>query len=231
MSINDDTVLRLSALSSALAPMLRGKFCDTLLPGRPTRTFDEKDVIYELGEDERVLFFIQRGVVKTGTIIDSGREIIYDIRKDGDVVGELSCFESPRRDRAVAVERTVAVPVSFDEVVDALAQYPALLKDFIEASGSALSEAYDQIDRLARGNVEESLIKVLKSLAFKLGRPAGGFVEISAYLTQEEISQMVVARRERVSTALNALRRRGVVQYSSRGHLLVDMQALESQRA
>lgn len=211
--------------------MLRGKFCDILLPNRTARIFAEKDVIYELGEQERVLFFVQRGVVKLGTIIHSGREIIYDIRKGGDVIGELSCFESPRRDRAVAVEPTEAVPVSFAEVMDVLAKHPVLLQNFIEACGSALSEAYDQINRLAEGNIEQNLVEVLKSLADKLGRPAGDLIEIATYLTQEELSQMVVARRERVSTALNSLRRRGVLQYSPRGYLLVDMGALERYRS
>jgi CRP-like cAMP-binding protein len=84
------------------------------------------------------------------------------------------------------------------------------------------------VNRLADDNVLEGLIKVFKTRAAKLGRPSGKLTEINAYLTQEELSQMVVARRERVSTALNSLRRHGIVQYSSRGHLLLDMQALES---
>jgi CRP-like cAMP-binding protein len=230
MPIHEDTVLRMAALSSALSPMLRGKFCDTLLPNRAATIFDEEDVIYELGDTARILLFIRTGVVKVGTIINSGREIIYDIRKAGDVVGELACFESPRRDRAVAVERTEAVAVPFSEIMNVLAKHPALLQNFIEACGRALSEAYDQIDRLAAGNVEHGLVEVLKSLADKLGHPAGELVEIATYLTQEELSQMVVARRERVSTALNSLRRQGVVQYSSRGYLLVDMRALERYR-
>jgi CRP/FNR family transcriptional regulator, cyclic AMP receptor protein len=227
MPIND-TVLRAAALSSALAPIWRGRFCDTLLPGRATTTFDREEVVYELGDKERNLFFIQNGLVKVGTIINSGREIIYDIRKDGDVVGELSCFETSRRDRAVAIERTEAVTVPFTEAMHVMAQYPALLQDFIEACGRALSEAYDQVNRLADGSVERGLVEVLQSLAEKLGHPAGQFVEIGAYLTQEELSQMVVARRERVSTALNSLRRRGIVQYSARGFLLIDTSALES---
>ena len=72
--------------------------------------------------------------------------------------------------------------------------------------------------------------KVLTRLATKLWRPAGGLVEIAAYVTQEELAQMVVARRERVSTALNSLRRRGLVQYTTRGHLLLDVQALKALR-
>jgi len=38
---------------------------------------------------------------------------------------------------------------------------------------------------------------------------------------------MVVARRERVSTALNTLRRGGVVDYSVNGHLLLDLDGID----
>src|SRR5687768_9990784 len=228
MVITDDTVARLAGLSSALAPVFRGRFCDILLPNRAARAFAQGEVIYELGDSERTFFFVRRGIVKIGTITDNGREIIYDVRKDGDVVGELCCLESPRLDRAVAVEATEAAPVPFEEVMDTLARHPTLLRGLVEVFAHALAEAYEQVNRLADDNVMEGLIKVLKTLAAKFGRPSGRFTEINAYLTQEEISQMVVARRERISTALNSLRRRGIAQYSSRGHLLIDMSALES---
>ena len=132
--------------------------------------------------------------------------------------GELCCLQPPRRDRAVAVEATEAVPVPFDEAMDTLARHPTLLRSFVEVFASALAEAYDHVNRLADDNVLEGLIKVLKTLATRLGRPSGNLTEINAYLT---LSQMVVARRERVSTALNSLRRHGIAQYSSRGHLLL----------
>lgn len=231
MAIDDDTVSRTASLSSALVPVFRGKFCDILLAARTAKTFDEKQVIYELGDKEQLLYFVQRGVVKVGTVTNSGREIIYDLRKDGDVVGELCCLGSPRWDRAVAVERTEAIAVSFDEAIESLAKYPAVLREFVDMFCRALSEAYDQVNRLAADNVERGLVEVLWKLAHKLGQPAGELVEIPVYLTQEELSQMVVARRERVSTALNSLRRSGVALYSPRGHLLLNMQVLETHRA
>jgi hypothetical protein len=51
-------------------------------------------------------------------------------------------------------------------------------------------------------------------------------VEINAYLSHEELSQMVGARCERVSTALISLRRAGLVQYTRRGRLLLAIDAL-----
>jgi hypothetical protein len=57
---------------------------------------------------------------------------------------------------------------------------------------------------------------------------AGSMVEIEKYLTQEELAQMVAARRERVSTALNFLRRQGAVHYLPHGHLSLNVRVLES---
>lgn len=227
MNSEERAALALAAVSSALATVFRGGLCEILLSTRTPRTFERHAIIYDLGQTDRTLFFIRRGLVKIGTITEEGREIIYDIRADGDVVGELCALDVPRRDRAVAVETTAAIVVGFEEVVATLAGSALLLTAFITALSSVLADAYEQLNRLARGDVTHSLIAVLKALARKLGRPSGALVEIDAYLTQEELAQMVVARRERVSTALNALRREGAVHYSDAGHLLLDLGALD----
>jgi CRP-like cAMP-binding protein len=215
-----------AALSNALGGIFRGRFCDILLRDRVAATFEEDTVIYELGETQRALWFVRRGVVKIGTITADGREIIYDVRKEGDVVGELCAFEPVRRDRAVVVERADLVSVEFHDAMAALARHPAALQDLVEVFGGALAEAYDQLSSLANDDLMHRLVKTLRSLASKLGEAQGELVEIATYLTQDELAQMVMARHERVSTALNLLRQRGVVHYSPRGRLRVDMRAL-----
>jgi CRP/FNR family transcriptional regulator, cyclic AMP receptor protein len=226
MSTDDAAVLRMAALSSALVGVFRGRFCDILLPNRAAQSFAADQVVYEIGDQQRTLWFVRQGVVRIGTITADGREIIYDVRKSGDVAGELCAFEPVRRDRAVAVESSSLVPIVFDEVMETLARHPAALQDLVGVFGGALAEAYDQLSSLASDDVMQRLLKTLRTLAEKLGEVSGELVEIGAYLTQEELAQMVMARRERVSTALNILRQRGVVQYSPRGRLRVDMRAL-----
>jgi CRP/FNR family transcriptional regulator, cyclic AMP receptor protein len=218
--------LRDATLASALAGVFRGRFCDILLRDRVAVTFEEGAVVYELGETQRALWFVRNGIVKIGTITADGREIIYDVRKEGDVVGELCAFEPVRRDRAVVVERAELVGIAIAEALDAIARHPGALQDLVEVFGGALAEAYDQLNSLAHDDLMHRLRKTLRSLADKLGAADGEFVEIGTYLTQDELAQMVKARRERVSTALNILRQSGVVQYSPRGRLRVDMRAL-----
>jgi CRP-like cAMP-binding protein len=227
-SDDDDLVARQAAVSSALLSVFRGKFCDVLLSGRKAITFNKNDVIYDVGDRSRTLFFLQNGFVKVGAITSSGQEVIYDVRKQGDVVGELCASELERPDRAVALQRTDAISVSFQEIRDILMTKPDLMSGMIDVFCRALKEAYAQINTLASDSIVQRLAKILVSLAGKVGQQSSSLIEIPTYLTQEEIAQMVVARRERISTALNFLRRQGMVQYTARGHLMVDLRKLES---
>src|SRR5256714_1078211 len=224
--VPDVTAFDEATLSSALMTVFRGKFCDTLLRGRSALHFKAGDVLYDTGDASPSMFFIQKGFVKVGTLTRDGREIIYDIRKAGDVVGELCAVKGTRRDRAVALEAGEAIHVSYSEVTATLASQPELLVKLIEIFCNCLADAYQQITTLTVHDLTGRVVNVLLNLATKLGDADRDPVKIPAYLTQEEISQMVGARRERVSTTLNVLRRRGLVDYSSRGHLVLHMAAL-----
>src|ERR1700687_3548871 len=217
-----------AAVSTALISVFRGKFCDAILPNRKTTTFKKEEILYDVGDEGRTLFFLQDGFVKVGTITADGHELIYDVRKGGDVVGELCASEPRRPDRAVALEQTDAIPVPFEEVMEVVGKQPDLLARLVDVFCRALNEAYAQVNTLAVDDTAHRLAKVLVKLAAKIGQHSGPEVEIPTYLTQEEIAQMVVARRERISTALNFLRRKKMIQYTHLGHLLLNVKALES---
>jgi CRP/FNR family cyclic AMP-dependent transcriptional regulator len=230
MAMSLSTASHDASLSSALASIFRGKLCDTVLRDRSPVAFNKHATIYEAGDTNRHLFFIRRGIVKVGAVTGDGHEITYDIRKAGDVVGELCACEYSRRDRAVALEPTAAIVVPYDEILDSLQRNRAVLEQILEVMCHAISGAYDQVDLLSTRDTVDRLIKVLLKLANELGRPSGHLVEIAGYFTQEEISRMMAASRERVSGALNLLRDRGIVEYSRGGHLLLDVQALKKYR-
>jgi len=226
-----DSIDRQAAVSTALISIFRGRFCDLILPNRKTTTFKKDDVIYNMGDEGRNFFFLQSGFVKVGAITTDGREVIYDVRRGGDVIGELCATEQVRPDRAVALEQTDAIAVPFAEIMDILRRKPELISILIDVFSKSLKEAYSQVNMLALDDTVHRLIKILVGLATKIGRRSGSLVEIPTYLTQEEIACMAAARRERISTALNTLRRQRMVHYSPRGHLVINVDALESQLA
>lgn len=225
--VADDLAVSQAAVSAALATVFRGKFCDAILPHRTVRSFERNEVLYDIGGRERTFFFLQAGFVKVGATTAAGRELIYDVRGSKDVVGELCLTEAHRPDRAVALDHTEAVPVPLDEVMEILRQRPELFSRLVEVLGHALVEAYEQVNTLATDQTLTRVAKTLLRLGAKLGTRSGEAMEIQTYLTQEDLSQMVAARRERVSTALNILRRKGAVAYLPHGHLSLNAKILE----
>jgi CRP/FNR family transcriptional regulator, cyclic AMP receptor protein len=226
-----DGSLSQAAVSTALISVFRGKFCDAILPNRKTTTFKKDAVIYDVGDSERTFYFLQDGFVRVGTITSDGHELIYDVRKGGDVVGELCASELRRPDRAVALEQTEAIPVPFQDVMEAVRKQPDLLARLVDVFCRALNEAYAQVNTLAVDDTVHRLSKVLLKLAAKIGQASGTEVVIPTYLTQEEIAQMVAVRRERISTALNFLRRKRMIGYTNLGHLLLNVKSLEGYSA
>ena len=134
--------------------------------------------------------------------------------------------EPTRPDRAVALEPTKVIAVPFEDIMELLRQKPDLIAMLVDIFCRAFKEAHVEVNSLDTHDMVHRLSKVLLGLAPKIGRPSGSLVEISTYLTQEEIAQMIAARRE---TALNSLRRRGVLHLG--GHLMLDVRALESHYA
>jgi len=146
----------------------------------------------------------------------------------GPLIAEVQQHLDALSIRAVALENTVCVCVPFEEVMQSVLKQPGLAAVLVDVFCRALKEAYAQVNSMALDDTVQRLIKVLIGLATKIGQRSGPLVQIPVYLTQEEIAQMAGARRERISTALNSLRRRGIVQYSARGHIVLSLSALET---
>lgn len=218
-------------LSSSLSTIFRGRFCGILLQNRIAQRFEKGETLYDAARKGDSFFFIRSGMVKIGTIIETGEEVIFDIRKAGQVVGELSASACPRIDRAVALELTEAVPVSYEEILETIQKNQPLLRELIQLFCDSLLNAQEQVTSLAFRDTMHRLTKTLLDLAGQLGQPTGNRVEIAAHLTQEELAQMVAARRESVSLALGLLRRHGMIEYTHHGHSVVDPCALRDYSA
>ncbi len=101
----------------------------------------------------------------------------------------------------MALEQTDAVLVPAEEVLEFLQARPEFVPILLDGFCQALKAAYAQVNTLALDDIVYRLAKVLITLAARIGERSGSRAEIPTYLTQEEIAQMVGARRERISTA------------------------------
>jgi CRP-like cAMP-binding protein len=171
-------------LSSALATIFRGKLCGVVLQNRSAATFEKGQVIYDVRDENQTLFFLKKGFVKVGSITEDGHELIYDVRKAGDIVGGLCASGLQRQDRAVALERTEVIAVPLDEVLDIVQKNRDLLQELVQTCCQSLSDAYDQLNTLAFSDTVHRLVRVLLRLGTQLGHSSGQRTELCSHRTE-----------------------------------------------
>lgn len=73
----------------------------------------------------------------------------------------------------------------------------------------------------------ERLVRTLGRLADEFGEPDGEWVRLTHYFRQDDLAQMIGARREVVSTLLNQLREQGLINYARKDGLLLRRAGLD----
>jgi len=211
----------------ALSSLFRGKLCDQLVQGRPRRRLVAGESIYQIGDLAQTLYFVHSGLIKGVVVTESGRELILQLHKPRDIFGEVCFCETGRLDQAVAVEASEITEIRFDDLVTHLQQNRQALLDLLKAIGERLSEAYEQLRTFAVDRRMERLVRTLLKLGKDFGSKTSAGVEIAHYLKQEEIGQVIGARREVVSGLLNQLRSLGLISYSRNHKIAIDAKGLE----
>jgi len=211
----------------ALSSLFRGKLCDELVKGRPKRRLVADESVYLVGDLAHSIYFLHSGLLKGIVVTETGQELILQLHKPRDIFGEFCFCETGRLDQAVAVEPSEIVEIQVEHLVSHLQENRQALLDFLKTSGERLSEAYTQLRTFAVDRRMERLVRTLLKLAKDFGAPTPAGVEIAHHLKQEEVGQMIAARREVVSGLLNQLRSLGLITYSRNRRITIDAKGLE----
>ncbi|HXG93016.1 MAG TPA: Crp/Fnr family transcriptional regulator [Blastocatellia bacterium] len=210
---------------AALSSVFQGGLCEKLT-ARPARTYDRDQIVYSMGDEAHSIYFLRRGLVKLTAISEEGREIILSVNKPGEIFGEFCLCDRKRNEMAMTMEPSEIVEIKFGDLIAHLQNNKDALYNFLVSVCQRLSRAYQIICEFSFDNLPERLAKVLLRLGDEFGRETERGVELEYYITQEELAQMVSARREVVSTALSRLRERGLVEYSRKGKLTINRTGL-----
>lgn len=210
----------------ALSRCFRGKLCDQLMD-RPGRRVAKGDLVYGLGDSAQSVFFLRHGLVKLTSLTEDGRELILRLHQAGEVFGELCHCTGERHEQAVAMEDGEVVELGFDEFVAHLQNNRPAFLLFLSNVAQQLSSAYEQIQTLSFSSTMERLVRILGRLADEFGEPEGEWIRLTHYFRQDDLAQMIGARREVVSTLLNQLREQGLITYARKDALLLRRSDLE----
>jgi CRP/FNR family transcriptional regulator, cyclic AMP receptor protein len=210
-----------------LSGLLRGQLCEQFAR-RPALRRGAGRFLYLIGEPARSLFFLKSGLVKTSRMSPAGNETILQLHRAGDVLGELCFCVGTRLEQAVTLESSEVVEIPLADVVAQFRRAPEAALDLVRVLSERLGTMHERVHSLAVEPTIERLARTLLLLADSFGEETSDGTQITHYVRQGELAQMVAARREVVSGLLNRLRERGLIHYSRKSAINVRRRALQA---
>jgi CRP/FNR family cyclic AMP-dependent transcriptional regulator len=212
---------------SAISASLRGRLCQQLAQS-PSRPVEAGRLLYRVGNPARSIFLVQSGLIKTAAISPAGQERTLRLHKPGDLLGELCLCGGGRREEAVALEPSTVSEIPLEALLAQVRRDPETALELTSLVCERLGDAYEQVESLSWDTVLSRLVRTLLRLADDLGQTSETGIRLAHYISQEELAQLVGARREVVSGLLNRLRASGHISYSPRGAITVHRSGLQS---
>jgi CRP-like cAMP-binding protein len=192
-----------------------------------SRVYRRGATLLNEGDTSDRVIIVTSGRVKVSYFTEDGREVMLAVRGPGDLLGELSAFDGePHSATADAMEEVGTLTLSRSAFAEWLKQNPRVALLLLELLTRRLRDAdlkrveftaYDTVGRVARRLVE---------LSERFGEDTEDGVRISLPLSQEELASWTGCSREAASKALQALRKRGLVETRRRAVIVLDPEGL-----
>lgn len=177
--------------------------------------------LYSLGDQDRVVYFIDSGQIKLVMLTPAGHECLLAILTAGDICGE-GCLAGlgERQETATAMTAAVVRALPCTQFL-ALLSREGLLPGFIHYLATRIADQQATITNLLTVDSEQRLGKTLLHLARKLGKHDPRSIRIEQRITHEELAAMVGTTRPRISTFMRRFLDLGLIEFSAERFLIV----------
>jgi CRP/FNR family transcriptional regulator len=185
---------------------------DALVTVAQQRVRPAGSYVFVQGEPARLLFVIKAGRIKLTKTDAEGNEILVDIRKAGDFLGETFLSEDGDYPlTAECVEDSLLCGLSRESFERLVTQRPNIGLQIMRTMSERIDWLTSRVGDLASTHLEERLYAVLTTVAREHGTRTEAGLVIEFPLTHEELSFLVGAHRVSVTRALKSLRASGKV--------------------
>jgi CRP/FNR family transcriptional regulator, cyclic AMP receptor protein len=176
----------------------------------------DKGLIYRQGESCSHVYLITGGIVKLDHISPHGNTVTIALLKRGDLLGCLETDTTPgtTEESAHAVGEVHLYRCGQMQFRDWLPQRAGLAWRVVEQLAARRRQAERRFRSVLTESVENRVIETLMELSALFGIRCTHGYALEIRLTQQELADLVGANRSVVSTILNGLRNRGILDYT-----------------
>lgn len=171
------------------------------------KQYAKREVIFEPGDKDNV-FIIKTGQVELYQLTADGKKVIIEVLKPGSIFGDLGS-ESPSDTFVEATVDSYVCSLNKNRFFSLVSQSPELSEKLMKNLFNRLLLVEKRMSSVAVDNAPQRLVKLLLSLGKLQSKE---HAEIAEQFTHEELAQMLGISRQTVTTLINQLERKGLVQ-------------------
>ena len=190
--------------------------------------FKKDQFVYFPNERATHIYMIVNGRVRIGHYLDDGKEVVTSILSTGEIFGELALAgEDERRDFAQAMDQVTICPLSLDDLKELMKENKELSFKLLKLVGLRLMKLERKLELLVFKDARTRIIEFLKDSASWKGKKVGFETMIPTKLTHKDIAALTGTSRQTVTTILNELKDKNLINFDRRKILIRDIDQLK----
>lgn len=190
--------------------------------------YKKNQFIYFLEEKATHIYMIANGRVKIGHYLEDGKEVVSAILTKGEIFGELALAgEETRKNFAQAMDDVSICPLSIDDLKDLMKEDKELSFRILKLVGLRLMKLERKLELLVFKDARTRIIEFLKDSASWKGKKVGFETMIPTKLTHKDIAALTGTSRQTVTTILNELKDKNLINFDRRKILIRDLDQLK----
>ena len=189
----------------------------------------KKDQFIYFPEDAaQDIFMVVTGRVKIGNYLEDGKEVVTAILSTGEIFGELALAgEDKRKDFAQAMDaNTTICPLSIAELKELMKDNKELSFSLLKLVGLRLMKVERKLELLVFRDARTRIVEFLKDAASWKGKKVGFETMIPTRLTHKDIAALTGTSRQTVTTILNELKDKNLINFDRKKILIRDLEKL-----
>jgi CRP/FNR family transcriptional regulator, cyclic AMP receptor protein len=190
--------------------------------------FKRGDVLFMQGTPHTNDALVTSGSIRTFYVSPLGKEITLAYWSTGDLLGGPDFFDEHAVHiwSAHAAKDSSVLLIRGRDLSELTLQIPVLARAVIDTLMFKLRWVSVLVQSLSTGSVDVRIAHLLVNLGETWGEKSPEGLVINQHFSQEDLGLMVGATRQWVSTALNRLRRKGIVRIRKRCFVIVELERL-----
>lgn len=190
--------------------------------------FNKGDFIYFEDEQSEHLYLVADGRVKIGSYTEEGKEVTKAILAAGEIFGELALMgQEKRNDFAQAMDNNTSIcPMNIDDMKELMAHNKALSLKIYKILGLRIKKLERKVESLVFKDSRTRIVEFLRDWAHEKGKKVGFETMMKNYLTHKDIAALTGTSRQTVTTILNELKEKNIINFDRRRILVRDLEKL-----